>query len=140
MKKIFTILTTCLIAGFVLVSCNSATGKSASSDSAVSDSTLIEQPTDDYSATSFSSPDEVREFLNFKKFDYAHGYIAFNGNGGVLDGEPFNVTDIALKNDRTAEISITVPKMNLSGVFTLKVADHGITLEDEKSHTTYKLR
>lgn len=140
MKKIFTIITACLIAAIMLISCNSNGGQADGSANPDRDSLLIEEPGDDYSGLTFGSADDVREFLSFKKFDYAHGYIAFNGNGGVLDGEPFNVTDIAVKNGKRAEISITVPKMNLSGTYILKVTDSGVSLEDEKSHTTYKLR
>ena len=124
----------------MMIACNSGSGKSDSSDITDTASARIEDSDDDYSALTFNSPDEVREFLNFKKFDYAHGYIAFNGNGGVLDGEAFNVDDIAVKDSKTAEISIIVPKMNLSGKYTLKITDAGVILEDEKSHTTYKLR
>lgn len=140
MKKFLSIITACLIVGIMMISCNSNAVKAGASDSTEKDSALIEESNADYSGVSFNSPDEVREFLNFKKFDYAQGYIAFNGKGGVLDSEPFTVTDIKVKNDKTAEISINLPKMNLSGAFTLKVTESGVTLEDEKSNTIYKLR
>lgn len=139
MKRSLLIIATCFLAGLMQISCNSGSDKKTSADTAITDTLQNEEPVRDYSSIAFKSPDEVRAFLDFKKFEDAHGYIAFNGKGGVLDGEPFTTSGIELKSDKKAEISINIPKMNLSGKYMLTVSETGVTLEDEESGNTYKL-
>lgn len=121
------------------VSCGSDKGANQSADSTAADSQTIEENTNDYTSVSFNTPEDVRNFLNFKKFVNADSYIAFNGKGGVLDGEPFDTTDITVKDNKTAVIRISIPKMNMSGEYLLKVTDSEVMIEDEESHTVYKL-
>ena len=119
-----------------LVSCGA--GKGEGSDRLQSDS-IVEESRKKSPYISFKSAEEVREFLNFKKFSDGDRYIAFNGNGGVIDNEAFNITDVKLMGDNNAVISINVPKPDLSGKFILKVSGSDVTILDEESKTTYKL-
>ena len=121
------------------VSCGSDKGTNQSADSTAADSLAIEANTNDYTSVSFNTPEDVRNFLNFKKFVNADSYIAFNSKGGVLDGESFDTTDITVQDNKTAVIRISIPKMNMSGEYLLKVADSEVMIEDEESHTVYKL-
>ncbi len=138
MKRFLFTIAIAIVAGLMQIGCNSG-NKNGGADTAVADSSLNEEPANDYSSLVFKSADEVRAFLDFRKFEDAHGYIAFNGKGGVIDGESFTTTDIELKSDKKAVISINIPKMNLSGKYLLQVADTQVTLEDEENHNIYKL-
>ena len=122
---------------YALASCGS--GKAGNSDSLRSDS-IVEETRKEFAGISFKTADEVRKFLDFKKFSDGDRYIAFNGKGGMIDNEAFSITDVSLRNDSSAVIAIHIPKLDLSGKFLLNVADSEVSILDEEAKRTYKLQ
>lgn len=129
----------------ILLSCAGKHGVTSGSDSALpspdSASAAEETRVDskNLSSVRFFSADDVREFLKFTAFSSTGGRIAFATDGGTLDSEPFNITDIKVISPVEAEIAVSLPKMGLDGTFTLSIADGKATIEDKKSKRVYKM-
>lgn len=135
----FLIFATCLLVALTTFSCSSGRDKEKQTDTVITDSLASAETDEDYSALIFKSPEDVRSFLDFKKFEDDHGYIAFNGKGGVIADEAFNTDSIALKDEKSAEIYISLPKMKMTGKLLLKIEEKKVILEDEDTHSTYRL-
>lgn len=139
MKKYIFIFTACLLSALLPIGCSSGNDKKTPEGDTSVQTLARDDDSKDYSSVEFRSEEEVKAFLNFKKFEDGHSYIAFNGKGGVVDGEAFTTTKVEVKSAKEVLLSINVPKMNIAGNYILKVTDSEVTLEDEKTHNIYKL-
>ncbi|MDE5869811.1 MAG: hypothetical protein K2H18_06225 [Muribaculaceae bacterium] len=120
-----------------LTSCGSDNNKKVT-DSTMNDSIVVESD-EDYSDVVFNSPQNVMEFIHFKRFEDSHGFVAFNGKGGVIADEAFNTDSVIVKDKKSAEIFISVPKMKMTGTLLLKVEEKRVILVDEETKADYKL-
>lgn len=128
-----------LLALAALTSC-SGKGKTPSAADSLSADSILVIDSGDYSSVIFKTPEDVIDFLDFKKFMSRDGYLAFHGMGGVMDGEGFSITEVKLTDDKNAEILIKIPKADLTGRLLLKVEDSDASILDEEAKTSYKIQ
>lgn len=136
MKKftIFSMLCACL-----LISCTKG-GQEKKIDSTATDSVEVTAPSGNhYTPVEFKSDAEVKAFLAFKKFSNSSGWIAFNRDGGMIDGEEFRLTKINITSPEKTELTIEIPKMNLTGLLILSQTEEGVEITDSKTEKKYKL-
>ena len=103
MKKI-TILSFCC--AFLLLSCGDGNREKNNDSTAIDSVNKVASPESSYTPVELKSEAEVRQFLAFKKFSNSSGWIAFNRDGGMIDGEAFILTGIVIKSPEKTELTI----------------------------------
>ncbi|MDE6297617.1 MAG: hypothetical protein K2L89_07190 [Muribaculaceae bacterium] len=144
-RIVYHIFSSCLFAAFLFISCthkpaqNTAVNDSITLSDSVNNLQDSDESSADYSDIVFNSPQNVMEFIHFKRFEDSHGFVAFNGKGGVIADEAFNTDSVIVKDKKSAEIFISVPKMKMTGTLLLKVEEKRVILVDEETKADYKL-
>ena len=136
MKKIIILS---LLCGCFLCSCGDGNKEKKNEPTAIDSVNTAVSPDASYTPVEFQSDSEVRQFLAFKKFSNSSGWIAFNRDGGMIDGEALNLTEINIISPEKTELKIEIPKMKLNGLLILNQTEEGVTITDSKTGKIYKL-